>query len=79
MDERPRNSPPRHDGIGSSLNRIPVRSRLALTAGVAGGLLASIITDSVNADLSRILLWAGVGLGLLLAIIFWVRAPRKVK
>jgi hypothetical protein len=59
-----------------SLNRIPVRSRVALTAGVAGGLFASILTDSASADLSRILLWTGVILGVVLAIYFWVRAPR---
>jgi hypothetical protein len=72
----PRNSSPLREGIGSSLNRIPVRSRVALTAGVAGGLFASILTDSVSADLSRILLWTGVIFGVLLAIFFWIRAPR---
>jgi hypothetical protein len=72
----PRNTSPLREGIDSSLNRIPVRSRVALTAGVAGGLLASILTDSVNADLSRILLWTGVILGVLLAIVFWIRAVR---
>ncbi len=53
-----------------------MRSRVALTAGIAGGLFASILTDSASADLSRILLWIGVILGVLLAIYFWVRAPR---
>jgi Mn2+/Fe2+ NRAMP family transporter len=72
----PRKSTPPYEGIGSSLNRIPVRSRIALTAGVAGGLFASIIFDSVSSDLSRILLWAGVILGVVLAIYFWIRAPR---
>jgi hypothetical protein len=49
---------------------------VALTAGVGGGLFASILTDSVNADLSRILLWTGVILGVLLAVFFWIRAAR---
>ncbi|MFL5762263.1 MAG: hypothetical protein ACJ789_21395 [Thermomicrobiales bacterium] len=66
--------PPRRNS--SPLNRIPVRSRVAMTAGVAGGLFASILTDNANADLSHVLLWTGVGLGLLLAVFFWLRAPR---
>jgi Mn2+/Fe2+ NRAMP family transporter len=72
----PRPNSPLREGFGSALNRIPIRSRIALTAGVAIGLFASIVTETANENLSRVLLVAGIALGVLLAIFFWVRAAR---
>jgi Mn2+/Fe2+ NRAMP family transporter len=72
----PRPTSPLRGGITSNLNRIPVRSRISLTAGVAIGLFAAIITETANETLSRVLLVTGVVLGVLVAIYFWVRAAR---
>jgi Mn2+/Fe2+ NRAMP family transporter len=72
----PRPNSPLREGFGSALNRIPIRSRLSLTAGVAIGLFAAIITETANETLSRALLVTGIALGVLLAIYFWVRAAR---
>jgi hypothetical protein len=72
----PRSNSPLREGFGSALNRIPIRSRIALTAGVAIGLFASIVTETANENLSRLLLVAGIAFGVLLAIYFWVRAVR---
>jgi hypothetical protein len=77
MDKPPRPTTPLREGFGSVLNRIPIRSRIALTAGVAVGLFASIVTETANENLSRVLLVAGIALGVLLAIYFWVRAAME--
>jgi hypothetical protein len=74
MEKPPRNQSPLREGIGSALNRIPIRSRVSLTAGVAIGLFAAIITETANETLSRALLVTGIVVGVLLAIYFWVRA-----
>jgi hypothetical protein len=76
MDQPPRNTSPLREGVGSALNRIPIRSRVSLTAGVALGLFAAIVTETANETLSRVLLVTGITLGVLLAIYFWVRAAR---
>ena len=72
----PRNTSPLREGFGSALNRIPARSRVALTAGVAIGLFAAIITENAGEVLSRALLVTGIVLGALIAVYFWVRASR---
>ena len=76
MDKLPRPTSPLREGFGSALNRIPIRSRIALTAGVAVGLFASIVTETVNENLSRLLLVIGHRSGAPLAIYFWVRMRR---
>jgi hypothetical protein len=72
----PRNTSPTREGFGSALNRIPVRSRIALTVGVTLGLFAAIATETAGETLSRALLATGVLLGVVVAIYFWVRAVR---
>jgi hydrogenase/urease accessory protein HupE len=76
MDKPPRPNSPLREGFTSGLNRIPVRSRISLTAGVAIGLFAAIVTETANETLSRALLVTGIVLGVVLAINFWVRAVR---
>jgi hypothetical protein len=76
MDKPPRNTSPLREGFGSALNRIPIRSRISLTAGVAIGLFAAIVTETANETLSRALLVIGVALGVLFALYFWIRAVR---
>ena len=71
------NAKRRPDGMwGGLLSRIPLPSRLAATAGVVVGMLASIVLSGVSDRVSMAALWIGVGGGFVAAIVLWAREAR---
>ena len=47
-----------------------------MTAGVVVGLFASIVLSETSDTVSRAALWIGIGTGLLVAAILWIRARK---
>jgi hypothetical protein len=56
---------------------MPVAARIALLVGVVVGLFASIVLSNAGDDLSMAALWIGVGGGVVVAAVLWIRAGRR--
>lgn len=68
----------RPDGLlAGPLARVPLQSRLAVTVGVAVGLFASIVLAGRSDGWSKAVLAIGVGGGIVVAAMLWIRARRR--
>jgi hypothetical protein len=63
--------------FGGPLSRVPLAARIALLVGVVVGLFASILLSNASDDLSMAALWFGVGGGVVVAAVLWIRASRR--
>jgi hypothetical protein len=63
--------------MGGLLGQIPLQSRLALTIGAVVGLFASIVLAQTSERASTIALWTGIGGGVVVAVVLWIRVSRS--
>lgn len=68
-------SPPPHDGrLDTMLPGVPLAAKVALLAGLAGGLFAAIVTSYVDNRYQYQVLAAGIGLGTIAAVVLTLRS-----
>ncbi|TXG82254.1 MAG: hypothetical protein E6R14_06910 [Thermomicrobiales bacterium] len=72
--------PPKHDGrLDTMLPGVPLAAKVALLAGLAGGLFAAIVMSYVDNTRQYQVLIAGIALGALVALMLAVRQWRRYR
>ena len=72
--------PPKHDSrLDTMLPGVPIGAKVALLAGLAGGLFAAIIMSYIDTTREYQALGAGILIGALAAIVLTLRSHRRAK